>query len=116
MSNTPASTDRSIRERLDEPYHRLKQLPACDTADGAFRQLCETLEQVEDELSGVPKQSPPPPPSQFDGRMYCPADDFVARLDDGSLLALTRGHRIEISANGSLRIIDKLTGQPEFQK
>lgn len=116
MTNPPTTGRSSIRERLDEFYRRLAQLPRCDTAESAFRQLCETLDQVEDELSGLPKRSPPPAPSQFDGRMYCPSDDFVARLEDGSLLALTRGHRIEIGATGSLRIIDKLTGQPEFVK
>ncbi len=106
----------SARERLDELYRRLPMLERAESAEEAFRQLCETLDQVEDELSGLPKQSPPPPPSHSDGRMYCPLDDFVARLEDGSILALTRGHRIEIGANGSLRIISKLTGEPEFEK
>jgi hypothetical protein len=48
--------------------------------------------------------------------MYCPLPDFVSRLSDGSILALTRGHRIEIGADGSLKIINKATGQTEFEK
>ena len=48
--------------------------------------------------------------------MYCPEEDFVRRNPDGSLVALTRGHRIEIEADGSLRIINKLTGQTEFER
>lgn len=44
----------------------------------------------------VPKQHPPPWPLMPDGRMYCPLDDFVLEREDGSLLALTRGQRIEI--------------------
>ena len=115
MANTTGPERRSIRERLDELYRRLRLLERSDSAEGSLRQLCESLDQVEDELSGLPKQSPPPPPSEFDGRMYCPSEDFVARLEDGSLLALTRGHRIEIGANGSLRIFSKLTGKPEFE-
>jgi hypothetical protein len=67
-------------------------------------------------MSGVPKQSPPPPPSTSDGRMYCPQDDFIWRRDDGSILAMTRGHRIEIAADGSLRIIGKISGKAEFEK
>lgn len=107
---------RSIRERLDELYRRLKWLPRAASADEAFRQLCDTLEEVEDAWSGIAKQTPAPPPSKSDGRMYCPMPDFVSHLDDGSILALTRGHRIEIGADGSLRIISKLTGQVEFEK
>ena len=116
MESTTGPQRRSVRERIDELYRRLSLLERSGTAEGSLRQLCETLDQVEDELSGLPKQTPPPPPSEFDGRMYCPSEDFVARLQDGSILALTRGHRIEIGTNGSLKILSKLTGQPEFEK
>ena len=112
----PASQSRSIRERLDELYRRLRTLPRAGTADEALRQLCDALDEVEDAWSGIPKKSPPPPPSSSDGRMYCPLDDFVLPMTDGGILALTRGHRIEIAADGSLRIISKVTGQPEFEK
>ena len=110
------SAIKSIRDRLDELYRRLLLLPRAGTADQAMRQLCDTLDAVEDEWSGVAKKSPPPPPSSSDGRMYCPMPDFVSQGDDGSILALTRGHRIEIAADGFLRIIDKRTGQTEFEK
>ena len=105
----------SPRDRLNEVYRRLTALPRTTNSEAALIQLCETLEQVEDELSGIPKRAPPMP-NMIDGRMYCPLDDFVIRREDGSILALTRGHRIEINAKGSLRIISKLTGQTEFQK
>jgi hypothetical protein len=105
-----------IRERLDEVYRRLRALPHAENADAALRQLCDTLEQVEDEWSGVAKKSPPPAPAEFDGRMYCPLEDFVTRLEDGGILALTRAHRIEIAANGVMRIVSKLSGQAEFEK
>ena len=64
--------DYTILERLDELYRRLLSLPKCDNAEAAYAQLCDTLEQVEDELSGVEKQARPPPPSMSDGRMYRP--------------------------------------------
>ena len=111
-----ARQTRSIRERLDELYRRLRTLPRAGSPDEALRQLCDTLDEVEDAWSGLPKKSPPPPPANSDGRMYCPMADFVLRLEDGGILALTRGHRIEIAADGSLRIISKITGQPEFEK
>ena len=113
---SPSSPNRPIRERLTEFYRRLRLLPSCNTADLALQQICETLEQVEDECSGIAKRTPPPGPADFDGRMYCPYPDFVQRYDDGSILALTRGHRIEIAASGSVRIIGKLSNLLEFEK
>jgi hypothetical protein len=115
MEDAP-SQGRSIRERLDELYRRLRLLPRARTADDALQQLCDTLDAVEDAWSGIPKKSPPPLPSEADGRMYCPMTDYVSRLNDGGILALTRGHRIEIGVDGSLRIVSKITGQPEFEK
>jgi hypothetical protein len=116
MKEDPVTPSHSIRERLDEFYRRLLALPRADSAEDALRQMCAVLERVEDEMSGIPKQSPPPWPSHPDGRMYCPLDDFIERRDDGSIFAMTRGHRIEIDNNGSVRIISKITGQVEFEK
>jgi len=104
----------SIVQRLGELYRRLRQLPRTGSAEAALQLLCCTLEQVEDEFSGVAKQSPPPPPDVFDGRMYCPGEDHILRRADGSILALTRGHRIEIAADGRLRIVNKVTLQIEL--
>jgi hypothetical protein len=109
-----ASQPRSIRERLDELYRRLRSIPRADSPDEALRQLCDTLDEIEDDWSGVTKNRRRRPDS--DGRMYCPMEDFISRGDDGSILALTRGHRIEIAPDGSLRIISKITGQAEFEK
>ncbi len=112
----PASNSTPIRDRLEEVFRRLRQRPRATSGTEALRQLCEVLEQVEDELSGISRQQPSPGPTRFDGRMYCPEEDFVVRNPDGSLVALTRGHRIEIEADGSLRIINKLTCQTEFER
>ncbi len=107
---------RTVRERLDEVYRRLAAMPRAATADDAFRELCDVLDAVEDLWSGVPKKSPPPWPADSDGRMYCPSTDFTWQRGDGSILALTRGHRIEISGVGALRIRSKITGLVEFEK
>jgi len=48
--------------------------------------------------------------------MYGPLEDHVLRRADGTIFALTRGHRIEIEANGTLRIINKVKGIVEFEK
>ncbi len=116
LMSKPANAPRSIRERLLELYRRLHALPRAESADAALDQLCETLDQVEEEMSGVAKKSPPPALSDNDGRMYCPLADFTTVLEDSSILALTRGHRIEFAANGAVRIFDKFTGLVEFEK
>ena len=106
----------TMRERLQELYRRLGSAPKTSSSEEALRELCELLEQVENEFSGVQKPANIPRPSMDDGRMYRPLEDHVARRADGSILALTRGHRIEIASDGSIRIVNKVTGQVEFQK
>lgn len=109
-------TPRTIRERLDEFYRRLAAQPPSRTADDALERIRTTLNEVEDDLSGVPKAAPPPPPNAPDGRMYPPLDDFVARLADGGLLARTRGHEIVIGANGRITIRLTANGAIEFEQ
>ena len=111
------STNRlTQRQRLQELFQRLGSSPKRGSSEGAFLELCDILDQVENEFSGVQKSETIPAPTVADGRMYRPLEDHVVRQLNGDILALTRGHRIEIAANGSLRIINKVTGQVEFEK
>jgi hypothetical protein len=48
--------------------------------------------------------------------MYPPLPDNIVRLADGGITARTRGHVIEIGAEGNLRIINKRTKTVEFHK
>jgi hypothetical protein len=57
---TTSPSGRTVRERLDEFYRRLHAAPLETTAEAALEQICRILDEVEDELSGVPKQLPPP--------------------------------------------------------
>jgi hypothetical protein len=113
---TTSPSGPSIRKRLDEFYRRLQAAPAVTAAEAALEQICRMLDEVEDELSGIPKKSPPPPLEQSDGRMYPPYEDSVTRRPDGGIVATTRGHVIEIGGNGSLLIRSKRTGNVEFRK
>ncbi len=106
----------TIAERLREFYSRLGQLPRATSADEALEQICRTLDQVEDDLSGIPKKAPPPPPGTSDGRMYPPQDDSITRHPDGRITATTRRHRLEISADGGMVITRIRTGNEEFRK
>ncbi len=102
--------------RLSELYRRMGSTPRMPSAEDALRELCDELERVENELSGIVKPDQIPVPSVADGRMYCPLEDHVLRLANGDILALTRGHRIVTSASGSIRITNKVTQQVEFEK
>ncbi|WP_239313885.1 hypothetical protein [Frankia sp. Cj3] len=104
----------SLPERLAIMYHRLNELPPATSAYEALAQLNATLEAVEDEFSGVPKN--PNPDLKFDGRMYPPREDFIRCAPDGGLIALTKGNRIEISPTGSITIYSRRTNEVVYSR
>jgi hypothetical protein len=106
----------TLTERLEEFIRRLGNSPRAKSADEALEQISATLEEVEDELSGIPKKSPPPPPNMPDGRMYPPLADFTIRHADGRVTAQTRGHIIEVGADGGIAIKNKRTGAVDVTK
>jgi hypothetical protein len=103
------------QQRLEEYYNRLREQPLSTTIEDAMERLAQTLMEVEDELSGIPR-SDLPPHKKSDGRMYPPLPDNISRNPDGSISARTKGHNIEIGKDGSITIRDKRTGQIEFQQ
>jgi hypothetical protein len=107
---------RTRAERLAEFFTRLAALPAPRTADEALEQISTTLDAVEDAYSGVPKQEPPPPPNMPDGRMYPPLADHIDRRPDGSIIAATRRHLIEIAADGSVCIRHAGSSMVEYER
>src|SRR4051812_2093740 len=105
----------SIRERLDEFYRRLGSQPPSRRPEDALERIRRTLDEVEDDLSGVPKASPPPPPGRLDGRMYPPLDDLVTRLADGGISARARRHDIQLGPDGTITIRNR-SGAVEFEQ
>jgi hypothetical protein len=105
-----------IQQRFQEYLERLNSSPPADSADSALQQLRYYLEQVEDELSGIPKKSPPPTPNMPDGRMYPPLEDYIRRNSDGTISARSKGHNISIGADGSITITDRKTGEIVLNK
>ncbi|HBI43099.1 MAG TPA: hypothetical protein DDY78_09625 [Planctomycetales bacterium] len=102
------------RQRLVEYYKRLHGQPPATTAEEALERLRDTLIEVEDAYSGIPRSDPPPSIGQSDGRMYPPLDDNVKRLPDGGITALTLRQKIRIGPDGSITITNWATGQVEF--
>lgn len=103
-------------QRLAEYFNRLRQQSASCTAEEALVRLSQTLMEVEDELSGIPRQEPPPPPNRPDGRMYPPQADNVRHLPNGNITARTAGHRIEIAMDGSITIWNVRTDEIDFHQ
>ena len=87
----------SQQERLALEYERLDKLPPVSKPEEAFKQLATTLDEVEDEFSGVPRN--PDPGLKFDGRMYPPREDFTA-------LAAVLPVRAEVPARPDLERVD----------
>ena len=104
----------SVRERLTIFFERLRQAPPCASADDALALVCQTLDAVEDEWSGIEKN--PNAGFKFDGRMYPPRADFTYPQSDGSKIALIKGHEVRLGINGSISIRSRSSGAEEFSK
>ena len=93
-----------LRMRISEFYRRLDELPRAETDAEAYRQVCDTLVAVEDELSGIPSDPTLP---RNDGRMYPPLEDSV-RPDKSGRTAVVRyrskQHNTLIGNNGAIEI------------
>ena len=93
----------SKAKRLQEFLDRLEAAPRASSVDEAFALLADTLNAVEDELSGVPFQ---PDNWQTDGRLYPPKEDSRIKCPERPSLRKYRskGHYNFFGSNGSIRI------------
>lgn len=115
MNKEPFSNQTlTVRERLDLFFERLEKAPPCTSAGEALLLVCRTLEEVEDEFSGIPKN--PNPGLKFDGRMYPPRADYMKPQSDGGQIAQTKGHEVRLGVDGSISIQERTSGQEQFTK
>ncbi len=100
--------------RLALFIQRLASLPRAHSLAEARGQVEDTLNAVEDELSGVPFD---PANWQMDGRMYPPEDDFAFPVEghDEVTLFRARKHRTFIRTNGAI-LIRSLTNEVILDK
>jgi hypothetical protein len=101
--------------RFAEFIRRLQALPPATSHDEARRQIEETLNQVEDELSGVPFD---PAHWRTDGRMYPPQDDSASDVEGHPDMTSyrSRGHETFVAKNGAFEIRDVQTGEVVLHK
>lgn len=102
------------RERLIEFFRRLLAAPRAGTLDEMYAQLCKILDEVEDELTGVPNN---PMNWQSDQRIYPPQKDASRDVAGHTLVTRfrSRRHNTYIGENGSVEIVT-LSGRIEVQK
>ncbi len=90
----------SRSERLSMFKRDLLRAPASQNPDDAIKAVNKALDNIENVHAG-PKD-----------RMFGILDDkFVTRHGDGSVTALTKGHRIEIQPNGGFSIFERTSGK-----
>ena len=103
-----------IQQRLELFFRRLAEAPPSASAEESLALVCRLIEEVEDEHCPVPREKPAP--SDFTGRMYAPQSDRIQHLEEGTILALTRRHRIYCCANGQINVFHKITKKPVLNK
>jgi hypothetical protein len=93
---------------------RLAQAAASASADEAYALVADTLNQVEDELSGVPFN---PSNWKTDGRLYPPQEDNKHLVLGHPLVSRYRSvaHNLFIGSNGSIEI-QTIRGDALLQK
>jgi hypothetical protein len=104
----------SRAERFAEILRRLDGAPAASSFDEAYRQLCDIVNAVEDEMTSVPYD---PANWQTDGRLYPPQMDNMKDLPGHPEVKRfrTRRHYVLIGPNGAIEIQER-TGRAILAK
>jgi hypothetical protein len=105
----------SKEQRMEIFFGRLRRALAVATFDEAYQLLCQTLNAVEDEHSGVPAN-----PSMWrdDERLYPPQDDKARAVESvpGVTVFRSRLHKTFIATNGAILIWDLSTRRSVLSK
>lgn len=104
----------SRSERLGEVFRRLDDGPGTSNADDAMSQMHRTLDEVEDELSGIPRN--PNPGLESNGRMYPPQADRTVRSPDGSITTTSKGHTTDFGPDGSITVRNRANGDVVYRR
>ncbi len=99
----------SKAERFAEFLRRLGAAPAASDFDEAYRQVCDILNDVEDDMTSIPFD---PPNWMKDGRLYPPQLDKMRDLPGRPDVKefRSRRHFTLIGQNGAIEIQDLFGG------
>ncbi len=91
------------RDRLAELFRRLSAAPPAASHDEMYRQLFDTLNGVEDDLTDIPYD---PDKWEHDDRLYPPFPDRARPVPDRPDLIryANRAHNTFIAVNGAIEI------------
>ncbi|MGX5816614.1 RHS repeat domain-containing protein [Chitinophaga lutea] len=102
----------SKAERLGKFFSKLEAAESVADQKSAIKLINKTLDEVEDQFSGIPKASGVT--RGDDGRMYGILDEmYVKTLKDGTKIANSRGHRTVLGTDGSIKV-QSLDGTKTF--
>ena len=101
--------------RLEIFYARLREAAPAQSHDEAYALLCDTLNAVEDEFSGVPNN---PTNWKTDGRLYPPQKDRVYAVSGFPEVLRYNSfkHDTYISSNGAIEVKIISTSEVQFTK
>lgn len=101
--------------RFEEFIRRLRSALPAESAEQALELISSVLNQVEDELSGIPFR---PDQWQDDGRMYPPQSDSARDVEGRPDLTRyrSRNHDTWIATNGAILIRSHDTGRIALDK
>lgn len=88
-------------QRMAIFLQQMCEAPCCDNVELAYNLLCRTLNEVEDQYSGVPYNSDA---WADDGRLYPPQPDRMKLLPGGLRRYRSLRHYTYIAPNGAIRI------------
>ncbi len=104
-SNSAAKKVLTRGERLSMFKNDLSKAANVSSPDEAISLINKTMDNIELKHAGATD------------RMFGILDEmFVTRHNNGTVTALTKGHRIEIKSNGSFEIFNRTTGELFFKK
>jgi hypothetical protein len=101
--------------RLELFYERLAVAPAAKSRDESYALICEILDAIEDEFSGVPNN---PSNWQTGGRLYPPQTDRAYAVDGFPEVIRYKSFRHEtyIATNGAIEVKLITTNVVDFTK
>lgn len=102
MTEQPEGSVPPKQERLREIFRRMEEAPPSSSFDDAYELLCTTMDEVEDELTGLPNE---PERWREIPRLFPPQMDRMSRIEGCEVYRFdSLRHVTYIAENGAIEI------------